>query len=479
MKHDSLPIIIQGGMGIAVSGWTLARAVSQAGHLGVVSGTAIDGVMARRLQLGDIGGHLRRALAQLPIPGVAQRVLDRYFIEGGKKPGKPFRPVPVAAQKLASSLSELLVAANFAEVFLAKEGHEGKVGVNFLEKVQLPTLPSLYGVMLAGVDFVLMGAGIPKAIPGVLDRLAVGDPVELALDVKGASRGEQFTTEFDPNDLFEGDAPSLKRPQFLAIVSSVTLANMLARKASGRVDGFIVENASAGGHNAPPRGPLKLTAKGEPIYSERDTADLDAMKALGRPFWLAGQYAKPERVAEALQAGATGVQIGTPFAFCEESGLEPKLKQRILEQSQAGQTDVFTDPVASPTGFPFKVLQLDDTLSNQAVYEDRSRICDLGHLRHAYKKEDGVLGWRCPSEPVADYVRKGGDVQDTEGRKCACNGLFANIDLGQIRRDGEIEKPLVTTGDAVDTIATFLPSGAKAYTAADVIAVLTQDLPGA
>ena len=49
------PVIIQGGMGVAVSSWHLAREVSRAGHLGVVSGTALDAVLARTLQDGDPG----------------------------------------------------------------------------------------------------------------------------------------------------------------------------------------------------------------------------------------------------------------------------------------------------------------------------------------------------------------------------------------------------------------------------------------
>ena len=35
----ALPTIIQGGMGVAVSNWRLARAVARAGQLGVVYGT--------------------------------------------------------------------------------------------------------------------------------------------------------------------------------------------------------------------------------------------------------------------------------------------------------------------------------------------------------------------------------------------------------------------------------------------------------
>ena len=68
----------------------------------------------------------------------------------------------------------------------------------------------------------------------------------------------------------------------------------------------------------------------------------------------------------------------------------------MIELSRSGGLHVYTDAVASPTGFPFKVVQLEETLSDTAEYEKRSRICDLGYLRHAYDKGDGAIGWRCP-----------------------------------------------------------------------------------
>ena len=82
MSH---PLIIQGGMGAGVSNWRLARAVSQRGQMGVVSGTALDVILARRLQAGDPDGDMRRALALFPSPGMAQRALDRYFVPGGRR----------------------------------------------------------------------------------------------------------------------------------------------------------------------------------------------------------------------------------------------------------------------------------------------------------------------------------------------------------------------------------------------------------
>jgi nitronate monooxygenase len=270
-----LPRIIQGGMGVAVSSWRLARAVALRGQLGVVSGTGIDTIVARRLQMGDPGGHLRAAFDAFPVPAIARRVWERHYVEGGKTRGAAYKSKAVPTLKMPKALLDLIVLSNFAEVHLAKTGHNGKVGINLLEKVQLPNLATLYGAMLAGVDYVLMGAGIPRSIPAVLDHFAAGEPAELPLDVAGALPGEKFVSRFDPRS-FLGDAVRpLQRPQFLAIISSSTLALTLVRKSNGRVDGFVVEGPSAGGHNAPPRGAKVLDDKGEPVYGPRDAPELE------------------------------------------------------------------------------------------------------------------------------------------------------------------------------------------------------------
>ena len=456
-------------MGVAVSGWALARAVSRLGQLGVVSGTALAVVLARRLQLGDPGGELRLALSRFPFPEMADRVLADFFIPHGKPADAPFKLTPMPTLQPRPGLVELTVVANFVEVFLAREGHSGPVGINYLEKIQLPTLASLFGAMLAGVDYVLMGAGIPRAIPGVLDSFACGQPAQLRVDVEGALPGEDHFTTFDPQAFCRGAAPQLKRPQFLGIVSSATLAIALAKKASGRVDGFVIEGPTAGGHNAPPRGPLQLSATGEPVYGERDVPELEKIRALNRPFWMAGSYGRVGKLAEAERLGAAGIQVGTAFAYCEESGLDPDLKRQVLELSRQGRAKVFTDPLASPTGFPLKVAQVAGTLSDAGLYAARERVCDLGYLRHLYRKDDGSIGYRCPAEPVQSYLRKGGTIDQTQGRKCVCNGLPATAGMGQQRLDAAPELPLVTSGDDLDQIAGFLPPGEDGYHAADVI----------
>jgi nitronate monooxygenase len=459
-------------MGAGVSGWRLAGTVSRLGHLGVVSGTALDAIFSRRLQDGDRDGQLRRALSGFPVPSMADRVLRTYFVPGGRPEGHPYLPIPMASASPSRDWLELNIVANFAEVFLAKEGHAGLVGVNYLEKVQLHLLPSLYGAMLAGVDYVLIGAGIPWQIPGVLDGLAQHEPVSYRLNVAGAAPDDDFRIRFDPGQVMGAVLPDLKRPRFLAIIASTTLATALLKRASGTIDGFVIEGPPAGGHNAPPRGVLQLDDRGEPVYGLRDHVEPESMKRFGVPFWLAGRYGDPERIREALTAGAAGVQVGTAFAFCAESGMEPEVKSRILEKVREGEAVVHTDPVASPAGFPFKVAELEGSLSDKAVGEIRPRRCDLGYLRQLFKKEDGSLGYRCPGEPVDSYVKKAGKVEETLGRKCLCNGLLATIGLPQTRSSGYVERPIVTTGTDLHQLVRFTSPSNLSYTAEDVIRFL-------
>ena len=468
------PVIVQGGMGVGISGWRLASAVARADQLGIVSGTGLDSAFARRLQNGDADGSLRRALAHFPIPEIAQSILDEHFISGGKAPDEPFRLAPVFTAEPSVPLHQLAVAANFCEVFLAKEGHEGQIGINYLEKIKLPNLASIYGAMLADVDYVFMGAGIPREIPSAIDRFTRHEPASLRLDVVGAEADDDYRTWFDPKKVLGDDLPEIGRPEFVAIVSSSVLATSLAKKTEGEVNGFVVEGHAAGGHNAPPRGAFELNDRGEPMYGPRDEVDLSKIKRLGLPFWLAGACDYPEKLREALDAGASGVQIGTSFAFCNESGLPTQTRDELIQDVLNGSVDVVTDPCVSPAGFPFKVIQKAGSLSDKLVYDLRKRVCDLGYLTTFYKKPDGSIGYRCPAEPVASFVAKGGDIQDTIGRKCLCNALMANVGLAQARATGYVEQLLLTAGDCLRERARFVSERRATYSAAEVISYMLQ-----
>ncbi len=458
-------------MGVGVSNWRLVQAVSRLGQLGVVSGTGLDQVLARRLQDGDRGGEVRRALAHFPFPQMAQRILDMFFVPGGRKAGTPYRTVALPTIKNSRWLDELYIVANFVEVFLAREGHTNPVGINYMEKLQLPHLPSMYGAMLAGVAVVIMGAGIPVEVPHVLDLLAKHQAATYAIRVTGAKPETDCLRVFDPALFIESgcELPALIRPDFLPIISADSLATMLLRRAKGSIEGFVIEGPLAGGHNAPPRGQLQLTEDGQPIYGPRDEVNLENMRKIGLPFWLGGAYGSAEGLRSALAEGAAGIQVGTAFALCAESGIMPDARRTLVRKALAGQAKVFTDPMVSPTGFPFKVAQLEGTLSEPDAFARRRKCCDLGYLREPYLREDGTVGYRCPAEPEAAYVAKGGKTEDTYGRKCVCNGLFADIGLGQTLPDGTCEPGIVTLGDDAANVGRFCTLDAPDYTAADVI----------
>jgi len=444
---SSYPTIIQGGMGIAVSSWQLAKEVSIAGELGVISGTAIDSVVARRLQDGDLTGDIRRAMAAYPHQETITEIMDRFFIEGGREAGKPYLDVPKLSIKGNLFSNKLLAVASFVEVWLAKEGHNGLIGMNILEKIQLAIPAQLYGAMLADVDYILIGAGIPAQVPHLLNEISQGNKVAMKVDV--ADTKEKHYLHFDPRTLGLDNFP-IKRPLFLAIVTSHALVAYLNKDEETKPDGYVIEYHVAGGHNAPPRAKNHVNEEGEAVYNELDIPNLEKIHASGSPFWLAGGYATPEKVKEAISYGAQGVQVGSLFALANESGFTNENRSSILVSLADPTMRVITDASASPTGFPFKVIQNNQTLSNDNLYKERTRICDLGYLRTMFQREKGGIGYRCPAEPLDNYEFKNGEVDAAQGSKCLCNALMADIGLGQVRPDGRTEISLLTFGSDLD-----------------------------
>jgi NAD(P)H-dependent flavin oxidoreductase YrpB (nitropropane dioxygenase family) len=469
------PWLIQGGMGIAISGWPLARAVAREGQLGVVSGTAIDNVFVRRLQDNGVDETLQAVLDRFPLQSVVSDALAR-FATTRREPSAPYHVIPMLTQRSAQRSVDLLVLASYVEVALAKEGHDGIVGVNLLTKVQIPTAPALFGAILGGVDYVLMGAGLPTQIPGTIEQLSLGHEVTFAMDIAGDVTAEKAPTlHFDPTRYLPGH--DLRRPKFLGIVSGHVLATALAKRSNGPVDGFVVERPSAGGHNAPPRGRFAIDAEGNPEYGERDRVDFEVMSALNVPFWIGGGITSAEDVREALDLGATGVQVGTLFAYCRESGMDPVLRERVIAAVQKGSIEVKTSMRASSTGYPFKVASIEGTIAEPKVYAERERKCDLGYLREAYIKANGTIGYRCAAEPVPAYIRKGGKIEDAQGVTCLCNGLMSTAGLGQVRSDGKEEPPIVTSGDRINEIRALL-SERSSFGAVDVIEFLRPGVSG-
>jgi len=92
----------------------------------------------------------------------------------------------------------------------------------------------------------------------------------------------------------------------------------------------------------------------------------------------------------------------------------------------------------------------------------------LGYLRSAARRPDGRIVYRCSAAPVDEFVKAGGTVEETVGRRCLCNGLLAAIGMGQSRTGGIEEPHLVTSGESLTELAA-VARGRSSYTAADVL----------
>jgi NAD(P)H-dependent flavin oxidoreductase YrpB (nitropropane dioxygenase family) len=237
-------------------------------------------------------------------------------------------------------------------------------------------------------------------------------------------------------------------PHLLPILSNFAfpkrILDIWEREQQGvRPFAFILENHAAGGHNAPPRNKAG--------FSDQDDIDtyFDRVRALDVPVYVAGAFehgGTAEDYRYWRERGAYGIQVGSRFALSDESGMRRDLKDKTIRHN-AGNAPVplVTSLRVSPTGYPFKVLELPGTVADPEVYARRRKRCDKGYLLQARKRvlPDGTEQdvYICPAMPVRQYQRLGGNPEDVEGRLCLCNGLLATAGFG----DGS-EPPLVTLG---------------------------------
>ncbi|MEJ0014421.1 MAG: hypothetical protein WDN07_02345 [Actinomycetota bacterium] len=200
------------------------------------------------------------------------------------------------------------------------------------------------------------------------------------------------------------------------------------------------------------------------------------MKTIGLPFWLAGGYGTPMKVKEALELGATGVQVGSLFALSRESGITDELRDDVLASLAQGTLEIRTEPKASSTGFPFKVVEINGTASDPEVYEARDRRCDLGYLRTPYVRSNGTIGYRCSGEPIKTFAFKGGTEEEAQNVRCLCNALMSDIGLGQVRWGTYHEPALLTLGSDLSGAEDLSAIYSGCWTAANVVEYLTSAL---
>ena len=260
--------------------WLLARAVHGSGNSASSRerprhrpGAPASGRRSRR----PLGAH-----GAFPIPGWPTRC-SSVFLPDGRAAGTPYRLLPMYRQAVSRRASGITMLANFVEVHLAKEGHDGLVGINLLTKIQLPTLALLYGAMLAGVDYVLMGAGIPREIPAASTRWRSTSPPRYVSTSWVAGRRDRTDAARSRR---ARDGTRRSAAVFLPIVSSNSLATP---RAQGRrqVDGSSSRGRSRAATTRR-RAASSRNERGEPFTARATRWTWPKVRELGLPFWLAG-----------------------------------------------------------------------------------------------------------------------------------------------------------------------------------------------
>jgi NAD(P)H-dependent flavin oxidoreductase YrpB (nitropropane dioxygenase family) len=435
---DGMPRLIQGGMGVHISGARLANVAARLGALGVVSGAGLRHIVIEEIRAGN--EEVLRVAKTFPIGRYVEELLA--WAPGGLKWNRP-APVDDADPARAGLPQRLSTIAAFVEVVRAKEGHHGKVGVNVMWKCALTVLPTILGAMLAGSDALLCGAGVPIELPEILLKLQAGENIAYR-----PLFGTGTHVRLDVN--VDGIAPllaSLPAPRMMPILSNYAfprrILDVWEREQRGaRPFAFVLEDHRAGGHNAPPRN--------KESFGEKDdlTGYFEKVVGIGVPVYVAGSFphgGSREDLLHWTSRGAYGIQVGSRFALCEESGLRDDLKDALIASNVRGATEVRTAKVVSPTGYPFKVVVLPGTLADPVVYAARQRVCDKRYLVQSQftEQSDGTTRetYVCPAMPETQFVALGGDVAETPDRVCLCNALLSTAGFGVER-----EAPIVTLG---------------------------------
>ena len=173
------------------------------------------------------------------------------------------------------------------------------------------------------------------------------------------------------------------------IVSEGRAASLIARKwlRRGRSpDAIVVEHPRyAGGHLGATRLADVNDARFDfarvlpEIRSALHDAGLEADRI---PLIAAGGINSPQRVREALEAGADAIQAGTPFAVTEEGDAHPHFK-RVLAQAQPQDIVVFM----SVAGLPARAVRT-PWLAN---YLDKEEVL----RKRAKRRRECTLAWDC------------------------------------------------------------------------------------
>jgi len=264
--------IVQGGMGVAISMSGLASAVANAGGIGVISAAAIG------MTEPDYMRNYRAA---------NKRALQREI-------------------RKARSLTDGIIGVN---IMMALTDHEALIQLAIEEKV----------------DLVIMGAGLPLRIPGMLTEAGLTNfHTKLAVKVSSGKAAKL---------IFQYWANKYNRIPDAVVVEGPLAGGHLGFKAD-QVVGDVV----------PLRQLIEETVAEVKLFEEKFGKEV--------PVIAAGGVYTGKDMYDIMQAGAKGVKFGTRFVTTHECDAALAFKETFLTCKQEDITII-----KSPVGLPGRVVR--------------------------------------------------------------------------------------------------------------------------
>ena len=339
--------IVQGGMGVGVSAHRLAGAVAELGGVGTISSVDLrrhhPDLMERTRGLASRAGHEDEA-------------------------------------KLAINAANLEAIGREIALARVRSSGRGLLAINVMRAVA-DYAASVKKALEAGIDAVVVGAGLPLDLPD----LASDHPQALLVPILSDARGVALIVKKWERKKRLPDAIVIEHPRL------------------------------AGGHLGAARiGDLNDTRFD---FENVVPQSREFLKSAGIerevPLIVAGGLRTFEDIARVQALGAAGVQLGTPFAVTEEGDAHPEFK-RVLAQARDDEMVEFTSVAGLPAravGTPWlrNYLKIEDRL--QAVARAKARCTKAFDCLAQCGLRDGLEGWGqfCIDNQLAAALR--GDVK--------------------------------------------------------------------
>jgi len=340
--REVLPIV-QGGMGVGVSGHRLAGSVAACGAMGTLSSVDLrrhhPDLMERTRGLG-VGPEAKAAIDEANLQALEREVAKARVLSEGR----------------------------------------GLLAMNVMRAVSEYTA-YVKRSLQAGIDAIVVGAGLPLDLP----ELAADHPRTALVPILSDSRGVQLVLRKWERKKRLPDAVVLEHPRL------------------------------AGGH----LGAARVEDLNDPRFEfERAIPEtLALLRAAGVerevPIIAAGGIRSVDDLRRVVGLGASGVQLGTPFAVTAECDAHPEFK-RVLAQAREEDKVEFVSVAGLPAravNTPWLQAYLKAEPRLQAVAHAKARCTKVFDCLAQCGLRDGKAGWGqfCIDQQLAAALR--GDLR--------------------------------------------------------------------